>query len=98
MKESAKLEDAVLDFLVEKDTYNAGLPEGDFLVSFSKEHKDLLDEVAGDVLFPRNILVAHLLLMAQRGYINYGTVTSATGKIVGPVKPAGYDRQADSVD
>lgn len=98
MRESVQLEDAVLSFLVEKDEYNRGISESDFLHEFMAANKPLVDKIAGKADFPRNILLSHLLLMAQRGYINYGTVTSATGKIVGPVKPAGYDRQADSVD
>lgn len=91
MTESFDLEMAVLRFLVTEDEYNKGMSEGDFLVRFMARYGKILDVVAGDVQFPRNIVLSHLSLMEQRGYINFGSGAYDNGKLVGPVKPAGYD-------
>lgn len=91
MKESYALELAVLEFLVTEDEYNKGMSEGDFLVRFMEKYGKMLNVVAGNVQFPRNIVLSHLFLMEQRGYINFGSGAYDNGKLVGPVKPAGYD-------
>ena len=85
------MEMAVLRFLVTEDEYNKGISEGDFLTRFMAKEGPLLLKIAGNVQFPRTILFSHLSLMEQRGYINFGSGAYDNGKLVGPVKPAGYD-------
>ena len=89
MKENKHLEFAILQFLIETDEYNHGLPETDFLIRFKKSPQYCL-QTEGTV-FVNSLILSHCRLLQLREYISYGHSASAGGNIIGPVLPKGYD-------
>ena len=91
MVENKDIELKILRFLVDNDPYNRGIPENDFLSRFASSNLALMAELGALVEFPKNVITSHLLLMSQRNFIDYAVTVAENGRVVGSIKPAGYD-------